>query len=97
MSGDAIGMLGPGGGWGIPIAPPTLMITVGGIATKPRYLNGQLEPRELLELIIFFDHDIVDGAPAARFARRLAELVEAAEGLDTVSWAGHESEALGAG
>ena len=64
------------------------MITVGGIATKPRYLNGQLEPRELLELTISFDHDIVDGAPAARFARRLAELVEAAEGLDTVSWAG---------
>jgi hypothetical protein len=35
MSGDAIGMLGPGGGWGIPIAHPTLMITVGGIATNP--------------------------------------------------------------
>jgi pyruvate/2-oxoglutarate dehydrogenase complex dihydrolipoamide acyltransferase (E2) component len=97
MSGDAIGMLGPGGGWGIPIAPPTLMITVGGIATKPRYLNGQLEPRSLLELTISVDHDIVDGAPAARFARRLAELVEAAEGLDTFSCAGHESEALGAG
>jgi pyruvate/2-oxoglutarate dehydrogenase complex dihydrolipoamide acyltransferase (E2) component len=97
MSGDAIGMLGPGGGWGIPIAPPTLMITVGGIATKPRYLNGQLEPRELLDLTISVDHDIVDGAPAARFARRLAELVEAAEGLDTVSWAGPESGALGAG
>jgi pyruvate/2-oxoglutarate dehydrogenase complex dihydrolipoamide acyltransferase (E2) component len=84
---SSIGMFGPGGGWGIPIASPTLMITVGGIATKPRYLNGQLEPRELLDLTISVDHDIVDGAPAARFARRLAELVEAAEGLDTVSWA----------
>jgi len=78
-------MFGPGGGWGIPIAPPTLMITVGGIATKPRYLNGQLEPRELLDLTISVDHDIVDGAPAARFARRLAELVETAEGLDALS------------
>ena len=68
---SSIGMFGPGGGWGIPIAPPTLMITVGGIATKPRYLNGQLEPRELLDLTISVDHDIVDGAPAARFARRL--------------------------
>jgi pyruvate/2-oxoglutarate dehydrogenase complex dihydrolipoamide acyltransferase (E2) component len=63
MSGDAIGMLGPGGGWGIPIAPPTLMITVGGIATKPRYLNGQLDRRELLDLTISVDQDIVDGAP----------------------------------
>jgi hypothetical protein len=32
---SSVGMFGPGGGWGIPIAPPTLMITVGGIATKP--------------------------------------------------------------
>jgi hypothetical protein len=40
MSGDAVGMLDPGGSWGIPIAPPTLMITVGGIATKPRYLKA---------------------------------------------------------
>jgi pyruvate/2-oxoglutarate dehydrogenase complex dihydrolipoamide acyltransferase (E2) component len=78
---SSIGMFGPGGGWGIPIAPPTLMITVGGIATKPRYLNDQLEPRELLDLTISVDHDIVDGAPAARFAHRLAELVEAADGL----------------
>jgi hypothetical protein len=64
-----------GGGWGIPIAPPTLMITVGGIATKPRYLDGILEPREL-DITVSVDHGIVDGAAAARFTRRLAELLE---------------------
>jgi hypothetical protein len=78
---SSIGMFGPGGGWGIPIAPPTLMITVGGIATKPRYVNGTLEPRELLDVTISVDHDLVDGAPAARFARRLAELLENADAL----------------
>jgi pyruvate/2-oxoglutarate dehydrogenase complex dihydrolipoamide acyltransferase (E2) component len=57
------------------------MITIGGITTKPRYLDGSLEPREMLDLTISVDHDIVDGAPAARFARRLAELVEQADGL----------------
>ena len=31
---SSVGMFGTGGGWGIPIAPPTLMITVGGIATN---------------------------------------------------------------
>ena len=35
----------------------------------------------MLDLTISVDHDIVDGAPAARFARRLAELVEQADGL----------------
>jgi pyruvate/2-oxoglutarate dehydrogenase complex dihydrolipoamide acyltransferase (E2) component len=47
---SSIGMFGPGGGWGIPIAPPTLMITVGGIVTKPRYVNGSLQPREMLDV-----------------------------------------------
>jgi 2-oxoacid dehydrogenases acyltransferase (catalytic domain) len=70
-------MFGPSGGWGIPIAPPTLMITVGGITTKPRYINGNLQPREMLDVTISVDHDLVDGAPAAPFARRLADLVKA--------------------
>jgi pyruvate/2-oxoglutarate dehydrogenase complex dihydrolipoamide acyltransferase (E2) component len=78
---SSVGMFGPGGGWGIPIAPPTLMVTVGGIATKPRYIDGNLEPRELLDLTISVDHAIVDGAPAARFARRLTNLVQQADGL----------------
>jgi pyruvate/2-oxoglutarate dehydrogenase complex dihydrolipoamide acyltransferase (E2) component len=78
---SSVGMFGPAGGWGIPIAPPTLMITVGGIATMPRYVDGELQARELLDLTISVDHEVVDGAPAARFARRLAELVEQADGL----------------
>ena len=57
------------------------MITIGGITTKPRYLDGSLEPREMLDLTISIDHDIVDGALAARFARRLAEPVEQTDGL----------------
>jgi pyruvate/2-oxoglutarate dehydrogenase complex dihydrolipoamide acyltransferase (E2) component len=73
---SSVGMFGAGGGWGIPIAPPTLMITVGGIATKPRYVDGNLKPRELLDLTISVDHAVVDGATAARFSRRLAELLE---------------------
>jgi pyruvate/2-oxoglutarate dehydrogenase complex dihydrolipoamide acyltransferase (E2) component len=78
---SSVGMFGPHGGWGIPLAPPTLMITAGGITTKPRYVAGHLEAREVLDLTISVDHDIVDGAPAARFARRLTELIERAHGL----------------
>jgi pyruvate/2-oxoglutarate dehydrogenase complex dihydrolipoamide acyltransferase (E2) component len=74
-------MFGSGGGWGIPIAPPTLMVTVGGISTQPRLVDGELCNREFLSVTLSFDHDVVDGAPAARFSRRLAELVESADGL----------------
>jgi pyruvate/2-oxoglutarate dehydrogenase complex dihydrolipoamide acyltransferase (E2) component len=80
---SSVGMFGAGGGWGIPIAPPTLMITVGGIATKPRYIDGKLEPRELLDLTISVDHAIVDGATAARFTRRLTALLEHADDVNS--------------
>jgi pyruvate/2-oxoglutarate dehydrogenase complex dihydrolipoamide acyltransferase (E2) component len=73
---SSVGMFGAGGGWGIPMAPPTLMITVGGISTKPRYIDGNVQAREMLDLTISVDHAIVDGATAARFTRRLAELLE---------------------
>lgn len=77
----AIGMFGEGGGWAIPIAVTPLFITVGGIAQKPGIVHGQIAIREYLSLTLTFDHEIVDGAPAARFAARLKELIEAAWGL----------------
>jgi pyruvate/2-oxoglutarate dehydrogenase complex dihydrolipoamide acyltransferase (E2) component len=83
---SSIGMFGPAGGWGITIAPPTLMITVGG-TIKPQYVNGSLQPRKMLDLTISVDHDLIDGAPAARFARRLADLVESGNGIKPArSW-----------
>jgi pyruvate/2-oxoglutarate dehydrogenase complex dihydrolipoamide acyltransferase (E2) component len=78
---SSIGMFGPGGGWGIPIAPPSLMITIGGIDTKPRYFDGSLQPREMVDVTLSVDHDLIDGATAARFARRLVEYIEADDGL----------------
>lgn len=78
---SAIGMFARGG-WGIPIAPPTLMVTVGGITRKPRFVEGILLDREFLALTLSFDHAVVDGAPAARFANRLTGLLESTAGLD---------------
>jgi pyruvate/2-oxoglutarate dehydrogenase complex dihydrolipoamide acyltransferase (E2) component len=37
-----------------------------------------------LYLTISFDHDIVDGAPAARYAQKLSQLIEGGYGLETV-------------
>jgi pyruvate/2-oxoglutarate dehydrogenase complex dihydrolipoamide acyltransferase (E2) component len=77
----AVGMFGEGGGWGIPLAPYTLNVTLGGIAEKPGVVDGRIEIHEVLSLTISFDHDIVDGAPAARFTRRLTDLIERGYGL----------------
>ncbi len=78
----AVGMFGNGAGWGIPPAPPTpLMVTVGGIGEKPGVVDGHITNREYLSLTISFDHEIIDGAPAARFTERLKELIESGYGL----------------
>jgi pyruvate/2-oxoglutarate dehydrogenase complex dihydrolipoamide acyltransferase (E2) component len=80
---SAVGMFGKGAGWGIPPAtPPSLWITVGGIGEKPVIVDGQIVIRDHLSLTISFDHDMIDGAPAARFTARLKELIEGGYGLD---------------
>ncbi len=81
----AVGMFGEGGGWGIPIPLYTLNLTLGGIAWKPGVIDGRVEPRESLHVTLSFDHDVVDGAPAARFADRLKRLVESGEGLEAAT------------
>lgn len=77
----AVGMFGQGGGWGIGLPSHTLGITAGGISEKPAIVEGCIEPREYLNVTLSFDHDIVDGAPAARFAQRFRELVEGGDAL----------------
>lgn len=78
----SLGMFGSGAAWGIPMVRHSLNVTVGGIVSRPSLLgNQQLENREHLCLTITFDHDITDGAPAARFIHQFKELVESGEGL----------------
>lgn len=77
----AVGMFGRGGGWAITLPNFTLTVVVGGIARKPGVVEERIEVREYLDLTLSIDHDIVDGAPAARFAQSLRELMESASGL----------------
>jgi pyruvate dehydrogenase E2 component (dihydrolipoamide acetyltransferase) len=43
---------------------------------EPVYRDGQLVPRLLLPLSLSYDHRVIDGAAAARFTRRIAEMLE---------------------
>ena len=78
----AIGMFGRSSGWGLTPSMHSLFLIVGSIARKPGVVGDRIEPREFLNLTVAFDHDVVDGAPAARFVRRLVELIESGSGLD---------------
>ena len=77
----SVGMFGAGGGHVVPYQDFTLCVGIGGITKKPGIVGDQIEPREFLPITATFDHDIVDGAPAARFAQALKELIENGYGL----------------
>lgn len=79
----SIGMFGGGhSGWAVTPTPQPVGLAVGSISWKPVLVEGRIEPREILNLTVSFDHDIVDGGPATRFVRRLVELIESGYGLD---------------
>ena len=77
----SIGMFGTGSGWGIPVPNHSLQLTLGGIGEKPGVVDHRVEVRKYLSVTISFDHDVIDGAPAARFIQRLRKLVESGYGL----------------
>jgi hypothetical protein len=68
----SVGMFGQGGGLGLPFLVHTLDVLVGGLQTRPGYdAAGVLGPREYLSVSLVADHDVVDGAPLARFVADL--------------------------
>jgi pyruvate/2-oxoglutarate dehydrogenase complex dihydrolipoamide acyltransferase (E2) component len=80
---SSVGMFGKEhSGWGISNGSHVLDLVVGGIARKPVEVEGKIALRELMNLTIIFDHDVIDGAPATRFTRKLIELIERGYGLD---------------
>lgn len=71
----------PGHSFTLSTGPRAAVFVVGSVVDRPWADDGQLAVRSVLSLSVIVDHDLVDGAPAARFAERLRELVESADGL----------------
>jgi pyruvate/2-oxoglutarate dehydrogenase complex dihydrolipoamide acyltransferase (E2) component len=76
VSVTSLGMKGQSGmSWGIPIGIHPLLVAVGAIVQRPGIVREQIVIREYVGLTVLFDHDVTDGAPVARFIRRLQELM----------------------
>jgi len=56
--------------------PESAILGVGRIAEKAVVVEGAVAVRTMCTLSLSFDHRVVDGAPAAAFLARLAELLE---------------------
>lgn len=63
--------LGQGTGWGLAPGAGTVAVTIGAISTGVRVDGTACRTGHLT---LAFDHDVVDGAPAARFTSRFLDL-----------------------
>jgi hypothetical protein len=53
-----------------------LALAIGSIVKKPGVVKSEIKIREYLSLTICVNHDLVDGAPAARFINCLKQNIE---------------------
>jgi hypothetical protein len=62
------------GGGGFEFVSPTLastLVVVGGLSRRPRVVGDEIALRDVLDLTVTIDHNVVDGAPATRFGADL--------------------------
>ncbi len=58
-------------------APESAILAVGAIKKQPVVTpEGTIEAREMMWLSLTYDHCVIDGAPAARFLKRIAQFLE---------------------
>ncbi|MFA5010788.1 MAG: 2-oxo acid dehydrogenase subunit E2 [Ignavibacteria bacterium] len=72
----SIGMMGKVNGWFIPISVHPICFGISSIIKKPSVIEDRIEIREMLKMSILLDHDVIDGAPMARFISELSKNIE---------------------
>lgn len=59
------------------VNPPQVgILAVGAMTDIPVVRDGQIVVRPMMNLVLTYDHRVIDGAPAAQFLSRLKELLE---------------------
>ena len=56
--------------------PEVAILGISRALLEPTYIDGTLQPRQILPLSLSYDHRLIDGAEAARFLRWVAEAFE---------------------
>ena len=76
-----VGMVGHTHGWIVPYSIHPVCLALGSLNQQPVVRRGEVEIAQVLHLTALIDHDVVDGAPAARFIDDLVKKLEAGWGL----------------
>ena len=71
-----VGTMGTVNGWFIPKSVHPICFGTGAIIKKPKVINDAVKIREILNMTVLLDHDVIDGGPMARFINALSKNVE---------------------
>jgi pyruvate/2-oxoglutarate dehydrogenase complex dihydrolipoamide acyltransferase (E2) component len=78
----SVGMMGEINGWFIHTSVHPISFGIGSIIKKPRVIDDRIEIREILNMTVLIDHDVIDGAPMTRFIAKLSENIQSGLGLN---------------
>ncbi len=77
----SVGMMGKINGWFIHKSVHPLSFGIGSIIKKPVVIDKQIKVRDVLNMTILCDHDVIDGAPMVKFLNDLTKYIENGEGI----------------
>ncbi len=72
----SVGMMGRINGWFIHKSIHPISFGIGSIIKKPVVINDEIKIREVLNMTILIDHDVIDGAPMVRLLNTLTKQIE---------------------
>jgi len=76
VSVTSIGMIGKINGWFLHKSVHPVSFGVGSVLKKPVVINNEVKIREILNMTILVDHDVIDGAPMVRLLDDLTNFIE---------------------
>lgn len=72
----SVGMLGRINGWFIHKSVHPVSFGIGSVIKKPVVIDDEIKVRDILNLTILIDHDVMDGGPMVRFLNELTHYIE---------------------
>jgi pyruvate/2-oxoglutarate dehydrogenase complex dihydrolipoamide acyltransferase (E2) component len=81
----SVGMMGKINGWFIHRSIHPISFGIGSVLKKPVVINKEIVVREILNMTILVDHDVIDGAPMVRFLNDLTSTIESINGIKSTT------------
>ena len=78
----SIGMIGRINGWFIHKSVHPVSFGIGSVLKKPVVVDNEIKIRDILNMTILVDHDVIDGAPMVRLLEDLTDYLEKGKGID---------------